>query len=550
MREQVASKSSLEERRRLRAFAAHQRNRAASERDEASAIREQAAGHRSTAARYRDEGARSRDDAASVRDGAARLRDDAARARDAANQVREEINRQRMSTSPVDNRELWAEHLELDRSLAHQTREALNREREASGLDRQAASKDRQSSERDRDAAEQDRAAADMDRQAAERDRGAAEADRSAADVDRTEVEDELTLHESWLGDADSLSSLGRVAAQGVAVIGYAIARLLQTLRAQNTPTGELVQSVAQANALARQLGEMRVETDTLFDPRERHELDLNKLIRGAMRSGGERLTDVAAIHFDDSSPRDVWGIGPQIERAIGHLLINAAQAMVGKRADNSIRVALAGRPGFAQITVRDSGCGISDAVLPHIFEPFFTTHAVPGAEGIGLTIASHLVATHGGTIQVTTEPGAGSTFTIELPTGEARAPQLDRPLPQVLVVEDDDPFARSVRRLLSRMAEVTVAQDEETALPLLLDPRRNYRLVFSTVSAAVDVKGLYERLSKDAPKTARELIFLVGTSRDSDALDFVRTLPNLIVHRPINPMELLRLVGARLVAR
>ena len=264
-----------------------------------------------------------------VRDGAARLREEAARARDAANQVREEINRQRMSTSPFDNRELWAELMQLDRALAHQNREALIREREASNLDRQASSKDRESSERDRDAAGQDRAAADMDRAAAERDRDAAEADRSAADVDRNEVEDELSLHESWLGDADSLSSLGRVAAQGVSVVGFPIARLLQTLRLQLGTSNE--SSIEEAKVLAHQLSELRLETDTLFDPIERRELDLVKLVQGAIRSQGTRIADSAPIHFDDRPMPDVWGVAPQIERAIGHLLVNASQAIVGQ---------------------------------------------------------------------------------------------------------------------------------------------------------------------------------------------------------------------------
>ena len=97
-------------------------------------------------------------------------------------------------------------------------------------------------------------------------------------------------------------------------------------------------------------------------------------------------------------------------------------------------------------------------------------------------------------------------------------------------------------------MSDVTIAHDEDTALPPLLDPRQRYRLVFSTVSSAVDVRRLHQRLSKDAPAIARNLIFLVGTTRDSVALDFVRTLPNVTIHRPINPMELLRLVGERLL--
>jgi len=69
----------------------------------------------------------------------------------------------------------------------------------------------------------------------------------------------------------------------------------------------------------------------------------------------------------------------------------------------------------WAQITVSDTGIGILPDVLPHIFEPFFTTR-VPFGRGLGLSQVYGIIKQHAGYVDVTTEVGAGTTFTIYLP--------------------------------------------------------------------------------------------------------------------------------------
>ncbi len=75
---------------------------------------------------------------------------------------------------------------------------------------------------------------------------------------------------------------------------------------------------------------------------------------------------------------------------------------------------------GSAVLRVEDSGCGIAEEDLPHIFDRFFRTdrsrsRMVPGS-GLGLSISKWIVDAHGGSIQVASRLGAGSTFTVELP--------------------------------------------------------------------------------------------------------------------------------------
>jgi PAS domain S-box-containing protein len=80
--------------------------------------------------------------------------------------------------------------------------------------------------------------------------------------------------------------------------------------------------------------------------------------------------------------------------------------------------------PGqYAVLTVRDSGAGMDEATTQRIFEPFFTTKGVGKGTGLGLSVTHGIIAGHGGTIQVESAPGRGTTLSIYLPIAEVAAP-------------------------------------------------------------------------------------------------------------------------------
>jgi signal transduction histidine kinase len=74
------------------------------------------------------------------------------------------------------------------------------------------------------------------------------------------------------------------------------------------------------------------------------------------------------------------------------------------------------------RIRVTDTGPGIPPEVLPHIFEPFFTTKKEGEGTGLGLSLVYGIVENHRGRIKVTSEPGHGASFAIDLPVGEPEA--------------------------------------------------------------------------------------------------------------------------------
>jgi signal transduction histidine kinase len=83
---------------------------------------------------------------------------------------------------------------------------------------------------------------------------------------------------------------------------------------------------------------------------------------------------------------------------------------------DASERDAKPGKPRFARLIVTDNGTGIADLDLEHIFEPFFTTKDVGQGTGLGLSIAYGIVQEHGGRIEVASQVGRGTCFTVYLP--------------------------------------------------------------------------------------------------------------------------------------
>ncbi len=111
-----------------------------------------------------------------------------------------------------------------------------------------------------------------------------------------------------------------------------------------------------------------------------------------------------------------------QLNQVFLNIVINAAHAIagvVGDGADAKGRITITTRRDgdWAEIRIADTGTGIPAEVLPRIFDPFFTTKEVGKGTGQGLAIAHHVVVEqHHGSIDVTTEPGQGTTFILRLP--------------------------------------------------------------------------------------------------------------------------------------
>jgi signal transduction histidine kinase len=117
-----------------------------------------------------------------------------------------------------------------------------------------------------------------------------------------------------------------------------------------------------------------------------------------------------------------ILGDSEKLQQLLLNLFLNAVDAMPQ---GGTLGVSLAGRAeGGVEIRVADSGTGIPRDHLPRIFEPFYSTKPAGQGSGLGLVVARGIVRDHAGEIDVTSEPGVGTEFSILLPGAAPRRPQ------------------------------------------------------------------------------------------------------------------------------
>jgi signal transduction histidine kinase len=109
-----------------------------------------------------------------------------------------------------------------------------------------------------------------------------------------------------------------------------------------------------------------------------------------------------------------------KIEQVLINLVINAGQAADKESSWVKLTARSVDAGGAVEIRVEDNGAGIPAESLERIFEPFFTSKGRDAGTGLGLSIAQQIVEEHGGRIDVTSEPGRGTCFTVRLPAARA----------------------------------------------------------------------------------------------------------------------------------
>ncbi len=102
-----------------------------------------------------------------------------------------------------------------------------------------------------------------------------------------------------------------------------------------------------------------------------------------------------------------------QVRQVVTNLVINAMQSIAGV---GTITVRTYAEHGAAVLAVEDTGSGMSPEVLRRVFDPFFTTKEVGQGTGLGLAVVQGIVSSHGGTIEVNSEPSRGSAFRVRFP--------------------------------------------------------------------------------------------------------------------------------------
>lgn len=184
-----------------------------------------------------------------------------------------------------------------------------------------------------------------------------------------------------------------------------------------------------------------------------------------------------------------------QINQVVENLIQNGSQAMPGggtitltcrnrELADEEIAGLSGGR--YVQLAIADTGCGIKPENIGNIFDPYFSTRqkgSIKGS-GLGLSISRSIIAKHGGTIGVESEPGRGTTFTLYLPAASqqqdsalagGQAAILPSGKGRILLMDDEETIHLVVGQMLSFIGyECLHAYDGEEAIAIYRDQLHN----------------------------------------------------------------------------
>ena len=237
---------------------------------------------------------------------------------------------------------------------------------------------------------------------------------------------------------------------------------------------------------------------------------------------------------------------------------------------------------GNVVLAVRDTGSGITAEDLPHLFDRFYqASHGAEAAQrtgtGIGLALVRELVALHGGTVSVASQPGAGSTFTVRLPRGlrpvvgatavgpdttaaaaryalaastigppatteipAATATSAEAPEAEVvLIIEDNDDVREFIRATLAPAGYRLLLAADGLAGAALAQAEVPDLVVSDVMMPGLNGYEVCARLKTDPATSHVPVVLLTARSGDEDKLEGLETGADAFLAKPFNPREL-----------
>ncbi|WP_240359811.1 MASE1 domain-containing protein [Pyxidicoccus trucidator] len=289
--------------------------------------------------------------------------------------------------------------------------------------------------------------------------------------------------------------------------------------------------------------------------------VDLNALVPPAVRIVSHALRHRARVVEEFGPVPRVLGSEARLGQVLLNLLVNAMQSISeGSPTLNEVRVRTSTDvTGRARVDVVDTGAGIPAHVLPRIFEPFFTTKPTGEGTGLGLAICQQIVRAHGGELEVRSEPGRGSVFSMLLPAAPVQVSTPSRPVPcatlpgtrsrrgRVLVVDDEPRLAQSMRLLLEPYHDIVTTTRGSEALALVAAGHRFDVILCDLQMPETDGATVYRRLCAQAPSQAERVVFISGGAYTAESRAFIDNVPNRVLEKPVRPEVLMATVDAAL---
>jgi signal transduction histidine kinase/ActR/RegA family two-component response regulator len=312
---------------------------------------------------------------------------------------------------------------------------------------------------------------------------------KRAEEAQRAQEQDREQMQRQ-LQQAAKMEALGRLAG-GIAhdfnnilgaIIGYG--ELAQSNQPEGTAARHQLDQVMLAGARGKGLVD-RILAFSRSGIGERVPIQTQSVVEETLELLAASLPDEVRLETRlDARDAAIVGDATQFHQVFMNLCTNALQAMKGGGVLTVVlELAVVGEHrlishgslsagSYVRLSVSDTGTGITASVLERMFDPFFTTKRVGDGTGLGLALVHGIVADFGGVIDVTTQLGVGTTFTIWLPAASQLPTPLAEPageLPRgngesVLIVDDERPLVALAEDTLAELGYEPVGSDSSLA--------------------------------------------------------------------------------------
>jgi two-component system NtrC family sensor kinase len=289
--------------------------------------------------------------------------------------------------------------------------------------------------------------------------------------------------------------------------------------------------------------------------PPERQEVYLNLVVDEALDLVGYALrTDGVEVTLELADDLPVlWADVHQLHQVLVNLITNGHHAMRDKSELRVLTIKTESDPSKSRVSlsIADTGPGIPPAVRARIFEPFFTTKPAGQGTGLGLSLCQGIVEAHGGSIEVESEMGMGTVFTIQLPVTtpdrppEAKVPEVvDSSIAKRILIVDDEP---DVADLLADILagdghRVDKACNGAIALQKLRE--RPYDVILSDLRMPeLDGPGLHDEAGRLDGSLAQRFIFITGDTLNLETKTFLDRVGAPTVTKPFGLNQVRRAV-------
>ncbi|MBU4185743.1 MAG: PAS domain S-box protein [Proteobacteria bacterium] len=285
--------------------------------------------------------------------------------------------------------------------------------------------------------------------------------------------------------------------------------------------------------------------------------VNLNQIVKETSETFGRTKKEIT-IHRELAEDLFAIEADPrQIQQVLLNLFINAADAMPGGgdlilRTMNTTHKDMKGKlyepkPGnYVLLTVTDTGTGMDKKTMENIFDPFFTTKNMGRGTGLGLASAYGIIKGHGGYIDVESEKGHGTTFSIYLPASQKKvlkavktAERLIKGTETVLLVDDEEMVLKIGQELLEAMGyTVLIARDGKKAIEVYKKNQDDIDIVvLDMIMPNMGGGETYDRMKEINPDI--KVLLSSGFSVDGEATQILERGCNGFIQKPFTMIEI-----------